>query len=110
MSAVELFTVEDCFEIGSLGVVLRPDFSAPNGRWKARSDTVTVVRPDGEQFETTAEFKLWHFNISYPTVSIDRRWRVVLSLPGRTRGELPLGTRILVSQEMRDALFPKNKG
>src|SRR3954470_6250307 len=105
MSAVELFIVEDCFEIGSLGVVLRPDLSVPNGRWKARSDMVIVVRPDGEQFETTAEFNLSHFNFSDPTVSIDQRWRVVLSLPGRTRSELPHGTRILVSQEMRDALF-----
>jgi len=107
MSAVELFTVEDCFEIASLGVVLLPSLSVPNGRWKARNDTVTVVRPDGEQFETTAEFKLWHLNISDPTVSIDRRWRVVLSLPDRTRGELPLGTRILVSEEIRDELYPK---
>jgi hypothetical protein len=108
MSAVELFTVEDRFEIDSLGVVLLPGLSVPNGRWKVRNDKVTVVRPDGEQFETTAEFKLMHFYISDPTVSIDRRWRVVLSLPGRTRGELPLGAKILVSQEMRDALFPKN--
>jgi hypothetical protein len=103
---VELLTVEDCFEIASLGVVLRPDLPVPNGRWKARSDTVTVVRPDGELFETTAEFKLMHFHISDPTVSIDRRWRVVLSLPRRTRGEVPLGTKVLVSQEMRDALYP----
>jgi hypothetical protein len=110
MSAVELFTVEGCFEIASLGVVLRPDLPVPNGRWKARSDTVTVVRPDGKQSETTAEFKLWHLNMADLTVSIDRRWRVVLSLPGRTRDELPLGTKILVSQEIRDALYPKNTG
>jgi hypothetical protein len=110
MTAVELFAVEDCFEIGNLGVVLRPDLSVPNGRWKARADTVTVIRPDGQQFETTAEFNLSHFNISDPSVSIDRRWRVVLSLPGRTKNEVPAGTKILVSQEMRDALFPKNTG
>jgi len=110
MSAVESLTVEDSFEIGDLGIVLRPDLSVPNGRWKARSDMVTVIKPDGQQFETTAEFNLSHFNISDPSVSIDRRWRVVLSLPGRTKGELPVGTRILVSQEMRDALFPKNTG
>jgi hypothetical protein len=110
MSVVELLTVEDCFEIGDLGVVLCPDLSVPNGRWKARTDKVTVVRPDGQQFETTAEFNLSHLNISDPSVSIDRRWRVILSLPGRTKGELPVGTKVLVSQEMRDALFPKNTG
>jgi hypothetical protein len=110
MSRVELLTVEDCFEIFGLGVVLRPDFSVPNGRWKARSDTVTVIRPDGQQFDATAEFNLSHFNIPDPRVSIDRRWRVVLSLPGRTKDQVPAGTKILISQELRDELFPKNLG
>ena len=109
MSVVELFTVDDCFEIGDR-VVIRPDLSVPNGRWKDRTDKVTVMTPDGKQFETTAEFNLSHFNISDPSVSIDRRWRVVLSLPGRTKNELPVGSKVLVSQEMRDALFPKNVG
>jgi hypothetical protein len=109
MSEVELFAVDDCFEIGS-ELVLHPNLSVPNGRWKARTDKVTVVRPDGKQFETTARFNLSHFNISDPSVSIDRRWRVVLSLPGRTKNELPVGSKVLVSQEMRDALFPKSVG
>lgn len=110
MSAVELLTVEDCFEIGDLGVVLRPDFSVPNGRWSARTDTVTVVRPDGQRFETTAEFNLTHSNISDPSVSIDRRWRVVVSLPGHRKGQLPVGTKVFVSRETNDALFPKETG
>lgn len=110
MNAVELLAVEDCFEIGGLGVVLRPDLSVPNGRWRSRADTVTVVNPDGHQFDTTAEFNLSHFNISDASALIARRWRVVLSLPGRTKSEVPVGTKIFVSQEMRDELFPKNTG
>ena len=109
MSDVELFAVDDCFEIGD-AVVLSPNLSVPNGRWKARTDKVTVVRPDGKQFETTAKFNLSHFNISDPSVSTDWRWRLVLSLPGRTKNELPVGSKVLVSQEMSDVLFPKNVG
>ena len=110
MSSVELLTVEDCFEIGDLGVVLRPNFSVPNGRWAARADTVTVARPDGQSFQTRAELTLSHFNISDPNVSIDQRWRVIVSLPGRTKNDVPAGTKILVSENLRDALFAKQSG
>jgi hypothetical protein len=110
MSTFELLTVEDCFEIGDVGVVLRPDFPAPDGRWTARADTVAVATPDGQSFQTRAELTLWHFNISDPNVPIDRRWRVIVSLPGRMKKDVPAGTRILVSENLRDALIPKQSG
>jgi len=106
MSAVELLTVEDTFQIGELGIFLRPDFSVPNGRWTTRKDTVTVVTPDGQTFTTHAELNLSHINISDPNVSIDRRWRVTLSLPGCTKADVPLGSKLLVSENLKHALFP----
>ncbi len=104
MERVELLTVEDCFQIGGL-VVLRPDFSVPNGRWTARAETVLIVRPNGERFEAAAQFSMSHFNISDPSVSIDLRWRVVISLPSCTKDQVPIGSKILVSPQMRDALL-----
>jgi hypothetical protein len=110
MDQAELLTVEDTSQIGGFGLVLRPDFSVPNGRWAERSGPALVVRPDGERLEVTARFGLSHFNISDPTVSIDRRWRVVLSLPNCTKEQVPVGSKILVSQEVRDAILGTKSG
>lgn len=110
MGRVELLTVEDSFQIEGFGLVLRPDFSVPNGRWAERMDSVLVVRPDGEKLETTARFGLSHLYISDPTVSIERRWRVVLSFPHLTKDQVPIGSRILVSQRMRHAILGTASG
>ncbi len=110
MDAVELLTVEDCFQIGGFGLVLRPDFSVPGGRWAERTEPVVVLRPDGEQLETVARFGLSHFYISDPTVSIDQRWRVVVSFPDSTKDQVPVGSKILVSQEMHDAILGTKSG
>jgi hypothetical protein len=107
MSRVELLTVENSFQISGLGVVIIPDFSVPDG-WQHRKESVTVATPDGEQFEAIAQFNIWHFNIPDPEVSDDRRWRVVVLLPDRTKDELPAGSRIMVSPELRDAILPHN--
>ena len=109
MERVELLTVEDSFQLGGF-VVLRPDFSVPNGHWTTRTEPVLVVKPSGEKAEAAAQFNLSHFNISDPSVSIDRRWRVVLSFPGCTKDQVPLGSKILVSQEMRDVLVGTKSG
>jgi hypothetical protein len=110
MDPVELLTVEDTFQIGGFGLVLGPNFSVPNGRWAECSGPALVVRPNGERLEVTARFGLSHFNISDPTVSIDRRWRVVVSLPDCTKDQVPIGTKILVSQEVRDAILGTKSG
>ena len=106
MTRVELLTIEDCFQISGFGVVLLPDFSVPGGRWQDREDTVVIAKPDGQDFQATARFGLSHFNIADPKVSIDRRWRVTVSFPGRTKDELPIGSKILVSSEVREAILP----
>ena len=108
MNLVELLTVEDCFQIGDVGVVILPDFSVPNGRWSSRVEAVVVVKPDGYEFKTTARFDLSHFNFTDPKVSIDRRWRVTILFQNKTKEDVPVGSKILVSHEIRDALLSKN--
>jgi hypothetical protein len=105
MNTVELLTVEDCFEISGRGVVAIPNFSVPHG-WKDRIDTVVVAKPDGRQYEAVARFVMSHFNLVDPKASVDKSWRVVVLLSDRMRQELPVGSKILVSPQVRDAILP----
>ncbi len=105
MNAVELLTVEDSFQISGRGVVVVPDFSVPDG-WKNRTATVVVEKPDGQQYDATAQFSISHFNIADPKVSIDMRWRVTVLLQDWNEEDLPAGSRIIVSREIRDAILP----
>jgi hypothetical protein len=107
MNRVELLTVKDSIQISGRGVVVIPDFSVPDG-WQNRTDSVTVAKPDGHQFEAKAQFSMSHANVSGSQISIDKRWRVVLILLDRTKDELPAGSRILVSPELRDAIRLKS--
>src|SRR2546423_11902169 len=107
MSRVELLTVQDCFLIEERGVVVIPDFSVPDG-WKDRTETVAVTRPDGQEYETAAQFSMSHFRLLDRTASLDRSWRDVVLLLNRKKDELPAGSKISVSQEIRDAILPHN--
>ena len=114
MSRVELTTVADTFCLRSNDtaaaplLVIHPDFSAPSSGWQSRTEAVTILKPNGQEFETTAQLNLSHFNIRDPEVPLDRRWRVTVSLPNRTREDVPVGSKILVSPETRDAIFQTN--
>ena len=107
MSRVELLTVEDSFQISGRGVVVIPDFSVPDG-WKDRAETVAVTRPDGQVYEAAARFSMSHFRLLDRTASLDRSWRIVVLLLDRQKDELPVGSKISVSQETRDAILPHN--
>jgi hypothetical protein len=88
-------------------LVIHPDLSVPNEGWKERTEAVAVLRPDGHEFEATAVISLSHVNIRGPDVSIDRIWRVAILFPNKTSEDVPAGSRILVSNEIRGALLPK---
>jgi hypothetical protein len=108
MSRVELLTIEDRFTIEGRGVVVIPDFSVPHG-WKDRTATVVVTKPDGEQQEAEAQFSMSHFRPLDPKAPLHKRWRVVVLLLGGKKEDLPVGSKILVSQEVRDAILPPNE-
>jgi hypothetical protein len=105
MNRVKLMTIEDRFHIRGVGVTIRSDFRVPNGHWAARTEAVIVVKPDGHNFEAIAKFNLSHFNISDPKVSIERRWRVTIMFPDMLSEDVPVGSKILVSHEIKEALF-----
>ena len=106
MNHVELLTVQDCFLIEGRGVVVIPDFPVPHG-WKDRTDTVVVVKPDGQQHQASIRFSMSHFRMLDPKAS---GWRVVALLLNGKKEDLPQGSKILVSQEVRDAILPHNEG
>lgn len=108
MERVELLTVEECFQLSQMGLVLVPDFSVPRGNWKNFSDTVVLARPDGHEFEVFAQFNMSHFNIRDPNASVDKRWRVVVSLPELKKVDVPIGSKILVSSEVKEAVLIGN--
>jgi hypothetical protein len=114
MERVELFTVEDTFWLGQNGVsmlILHPNFSVPQGweqrGWSQRTEAVVVVKPDGQQIDATAQINMTHLNIPTST-SIDERWRLTVWLSDRTKDDVPVGSRIFVSPEVRDAILPQN--
>src|ERR1041385_1418612 len=107
MKHVELLSIEESFEIIGRGVVVIPDFPVPRG-WKDRTETVVVVQPNGQHLEATALFNMSHFTFTDPNVPLDKRWRVVVQLLDKKKEDLPIGSKILVSQEARDAILPSN--
>lgn len=104
---IELLTIADRFQISDTGVIIFPDFSVPNDGWAARTEQVRIVTHEGQDFETPATFQLSHFRILDVKVSIDRRWRVTITLPNRLSAEVPVGSKLFVSQEIGDALLAK---
>ena len=103
MNRVELLVVVDTFQLTGIGLTFMPDFAVPP-QWKNRAEEVTVVTPTGLSFEAPAQFNITHFNIRDPSVSADRRWRVLVTLPATSKDRVPIGSRILVSPETRAAL------
>lgn len=105
MNQSELLTVEERFAIDQLGLVVIPDFSIPRSDWKPSEETVTIRRPDGSEFEAVAQFNHSHFNIPDPTVSNDRRWRVTVCILNIAKEEVPIGSRLLVRNELANQLL-----
>lgn len=108
MEPCELLVVEDTFWIDRNAVkmlIIHPNFSVPKGGWQSRTETVVIRRPDGQEFQATAQLELTHFNIRDPYVTIDKRWRVTMWLTNTTKDDVPIGSRILVSQQLRDNLL-----
>ena len=103
MDRLEFLTVLDRFQLSGIGLTLLPDFDVPN-QWRDHKELVTIVTPEGEEFEALAQFNLTHFNIPDPAASTNRRWRVLVTLPELEKERVPLGSKLLVSSEIHNAL------
>jgi hypothetical protein len=103
----EILTVADHFDITGRGLVLLPDFDPPNGgrKWKNFSGTVVVLTPTGQRLELQANFTLIHFNIRDPNVDVKKRWRISVTLPSGTKQMVPIGSKLLCSDNVRSILL-----
>jgi len=106
MTSIELLTISDYFQLPKIGLVLAPDFSLPRAGWTNFASEVVVERPDGSQLPTTAKFSQTHFLIKDPSVPIDKRWRITVSLPGLTKRDIPIGSKVLVAPEAAARILP----
>jgi len=110
----ELLTVEHTFWINKPGIsmlVLSPSFPMPRDwekkGWSERREAVVVVRPDGAEIGATAQINMTHLSIRGPVNPRDC-WRITVWLTDRTEDDVPVGSKILISQEIRDALLPND--
>jgi hypothetical protein len=104
MDLVELLVVAECFELQHHGVVVKPDFPRPEGKWEARFLDVEIVRPNGSRHQMSARIAVWHFEFSDPSISSDMRWRLVVSFPSMTKSEVPIGTIVMVPRALKAAM------
>lgn len=113
MPLVELFTVEDAILLGGNKgpgmLMLQPTFPKPQG-WRHSVHTpepVLIIRPNGQQTHATA-----HIGLSYPqqysgrnpVVSVDRELRITIWFSDLSEYDVPVGSKIMISQELRDAI------
>jgi hypothetical protein len=94
----KLLTVEEHFQLTNIGLTVYPDFSVPaNGKWNDFFTESKVVCPNGTESIHKIHIGTWHFNFRDPKVSIDKRWRVVISFPDSDKVQIPIGSAIYVS-------------
>jgi hypothetical protein len=107
MDPVELLVVDTALPLGKEDrriLVINPNLPSPGKGWKDRREAVLVVRPDGVQFEATAEVTLAHLNIRDPEAPIEARWRIAVWFKEIPEKEITVGSRIFCSQELKNAL------
>ena len=107
MHPAKLLTVIETFMIEGRGLVVAPDFSVPTNGWKDNAQEVTVLTPSGQSFSALARFQTSHYNIRDPKASMDKRWRVTLLFPDKTKLVIPIGSSIWTSNELYAALVNK---
>lgn len=100
---VELMRTLDSFLLKGIGLTLTPFFPVPDN-WKNFDTKVLVITPGGVQSEFQAEFQIQHFNFREPGVDINRHWRIVVVLPFGSKEDVPVGSRVLVTPHVKQAL------
>ncbi|TKT69071.1 hypothetical protein [Aquamicrobium sp. LC103] len=108
MDQVQLLTVEDSFQISGQGLVVLPDFPSPPSNWRGGSEMATVVKPDGSRLTAHLNLFTAHFNIRDPQVPLEKRWRIVPTFPDLQREDVPIGSQVLVSASVVEAIKRAN--
>ena len=109
MSEVELMKIEDTFLIESIGLVLAPSFELPpKCTWVNINETVVLETPKGIKISAEALFSVAHMNIKDPTVSVSKRWPIIVSLKNISKECVPIGSIVYVSHSTKQAVAGEN--
>jgi hypothetical protein len=104
-----MMQVQDCFALKGIGLTLVPDFPVLiHDTWNNFEGQVLVVTTSGEQKQFQANFQIWHFNFRDPGVDINRRWRIVVSLPSASKEDVPFGGRVWVTPDIKRVIGAAN--
>ena len=109
MDKVALMEVEDTFLIESIGLMLAPSFDLPQeGKWVNINETVTIQTPEGKNLSAEALFSVAHLNIKDPSISVTKRWPILVSLKGVSKDCVPIGSTIYVTQSTKQSVVGQN--
>ena len=104
MDQAELLIVSDSFQITGQGLVVVPDFTSTASEWHGGGEMATIERPDGSSLVSRLTLYTTHFNIPDPTTPSERRWRIVPTFPDLHKEDVPIGSRVLVSKAVVEAI------
>ncbi|WP_157082253.1 hypothetical protein [Sphingomonas pruni] len=104
MDQAELLVVTDSFQISGQGLVVVPDFASTASEWRGGAEMATIQRPDGSSLVSRLNLYTAHFNIPDPTAPLESRWRIVPTFPELKADDVPIGSRVLVSKVVVDAI------
>lgn len=114
MDYVELLSVERTSWLKKGGVqmlIIDPGFPLPDSwkecGWIRRTDYVIVVRPNGSEIAATAVIGMTRSGMRR-FMPVEGRWRITMWLTDRTPQEVPNGSKVLVSPEVRNAILGDN--
>jgi len=88
-------------------LLIAPDFPIPKGDWKNVTEKVMIVTPEGRNLEATAKFTIGHINYRDAHIPVAQRWRVFLHLTDAKKDDVPIGSKVFASPDIRDALQPR---
>lgn len=91
-----LLQVQDTFQVTGRGLVVVPDIPVAPG-FANFTDTVAVEPPASEPFQASADFFLSHFSPG--------GFKLLITLPGLSKGSLPIGSGIFVSDSAAGRLL-----
>ena len=101
MTPSQALVAEELFQITGRGLVVVPPLPAPASRIRpGLRGVVTVERPDGVKMQMEALASVEHFVLT----GGGGKWAGIITFPGRTKDDVPVGSRIWVDAEMLAAL------
>jgi len=104
MDQAELLVVSDSFKISGQGLVIVPDFSSTASGWRGGGEVATIQRPDGSSLVSRLNLYTAHFNIPDRSAPLESRWRIVPTFPDLQKDDVPIGSRVLVSKAVVEAI------